>query len=102
MANTRITADMSVKDMLMAMSDGNSGAVICMCQMLESDPMACLDILLFDTMGIYGFEIFKLWNNCCNRDMRKFMKTIQAFRKGKFTKEEIHENLARRYPKPFI
>lgn len=102
MANTRITADMSVIDALMAMSDGNSGAVICMCQMLMLDPISCLDILLLDTMGIYGFDIFKLWSNCCNRDMDKLMETIQAFREGKFTEEEIHENLARRYPKPFI
>ena len=100
--NTRITADMSVKDVLITMSEGNPGALTCMFQMLESDPMACLDILLFDTMGIYGSKIYMVWNDCCNRDMRKFKETIQAFREGKFTEEEIQENLARPYAKPFI
>lgn len=100
--NTRITSDMNGQEILMAMSDGNPGALTCMLQMLESDPMAFLDILLFDTMGIYGSKIYMVWNDCCNRDMRKFKETIQAFREGKFTEEEIQENLARPYAKPFI
>ncbi len=56
--NTRITSDMNGQEILMAMSDGNPGALTCMLQMLESDPMAFLDILLFDTMGIYGSKIY--------------------------------------------
>ncbi len=100
--NTRITADMSVQDMLITMSEGNPGALTCMMQMMTSDPMALLDILLFDSMGIYGSKIYMVWNDCCGRDMAKFKETIQAFREGKFTEEEIHENLSRPYAKPFI
>lgn len=100
--NTRITADMSVQDILITMSEGNPGALTCMMQMMTSDPMALLDILLFDSMGIYGSKIYMVWNDCCGRDMAKFKETIQAFREGKFTEEEIHENLSRPYAKPFI
>ncbi len=102
MENTRITSDMSIEEMLVTMSEGNPGALTFMIQMLNSDPMAFLDILLFDSMGIYGSKIYMVWNDCCNRDMRKFKETIQAFREGKFTKEEIQENLDRPYAKPFI
>ena len=56
--NTRITSDMNGQEILMAMSDGNPVALTCMLQMLASDPMAFLDILLFDTMGIYGSKIY--------------------------------------------
>lgn len=101
-ANTRITADMSFQDMLITMSEGNPGALTCMMQMLNSDPMALMDILLFDSMGIYGSKIYMVWNDCCGRDMAKFKETIQAFREGKFSEEEIHENLSRPYAKPFI
>ena len=100
--NTRITADMTMMDMLITMSEGNPGALTCLMQMLESDPMAMLDILLFDSMGIYGSKIYMVWNDCCGRNMEKFKKTIQAFREGKFTEQEIHDNLSRVRAKPFI
>ena len=101
--NTRITADMSMQDMLITMCEGNPGALTCMMQMIQTDPMTgMMDILLFDSMGIYGSKIYMVWNDCCGRDMGKFRETIQAFRDGKFTEEEIHENLSRVYAKPFI
>lgn len=100
--NTRITADMSMQDVLITMSEGNPGALTCMMQMLQTNPMSFMDILLFDKMGIYGSKIYMVWNDCCGRDMKKFKDTIQAFREGKFSEEEIHENLNRPYAKPFI
>ena len=100
--NTRITTDMSMQDMLITMSEGNPGALICMIQMMNSDPMALLDIMLFDSIGIYGSKIYKVWNDCCGRDMGKFKETIQAFRDWKFSEKEIHENLSRVRAKPFI
>lgn len=100
--NTRITTDMSMQDMLITMSEGNPGALTCMMQMMNSDSMALLDIMLFDSIGIYGSKIYMVWNDCCGRDMRKFKETIQAFREGKFSEEEIHENLSRVRAKPFI
>ena len=99
---TRITANMSMEEMLITMSEGNPGALTCMMQMMNSDPMALLDILLFDSMGIYGSKIYMVWNDCCGRDMKKFKETIQAFREGKFSVEEIQENLSRVRAKPFI
>lgn len=101
--NTRITADMSMIEMLDTMCEGNPGALTCMMQMIQTDPMTgMMDILLFDSMGIYGSKIYMVWNDCCGRDMGKFKETIQAFREGKFSDEEIHKNLSRPYAKPFI
>lgn len=101
--NTRITANMSVQDMLITMCDGNPGALTFMMEMIQDDPMTgILDILLFDSMGIYGSKIYMVWNDCCGRDMEKFRETLRAFREGKFTEEEIHENLSLPYAKPFI
>lgn len=100
--NTRIIDGMTLQEILITMSEGNPGALTCMIQMLNSDLRNFSDILLFDKMGIYGSQIYIVWNDCCNRDMRKFKETIQAFREGKFTEEEIQKNLARPHAQPFI
>lgn len=102
MAKERITADMSIDDMVVTMSEGNPGALTCMVNMLNYNPMALLDILFFDTMEIYGSKIYMLWNDCCGRDMDKFNKTIQYIREGKVSKEKVHENLNRVRAEPFI
>ena len=102
MAKKRITADMSIEDMIVTMSEGNPGALTCMVNMLNYNPMAHLDILFFDTMEIYGSKIYMLWNDCCERDMDKFNKTIQYIREGKVSKEKVHENLNRVRAEPFI
>ncbi|MBE5812584.1 MAG: hypothetical protein E7314_02915 [Clostridiales bacterium] len=102
MANTRITANMNIKEILITMCDGNPGALTCMMQMLQSDPLALFDILFFDTMEIYGEKIYMLWNDCCGRDMTKFKETIEYLKSGKISKEKIHENLNRPYAVPFI
>jgi len=102
-SNTRITGNMSVKDMLVTMCDGNPGALTFMLQLVQAEPVTgVMDILLFDSLGIYGSKIYMLWNDCCRRDMVKVQETITAFRLGKFSREEIHENLSRPYAKPFI
>ena len=102
MANERITASMDMQEMLITMSEGNPGALTCMLEMLQTDPMALLDILYFDSMGIYGSKIYMLWNDCCGRDMSKLRETIQYLRSGAVSKEEIHENLNRVRAEPFI
>ena len=100
---TRITKDMTTETMLITMCDGNPGALTCMMEMIQHDTFSgIMDIMLFDSMGIYGSKIYMVWNDCCGRDMEKFKETLKAFREGKFTEEEIHQNLSLPYAKPFI
>ena len=102
MAEERIKANMTMQDALIEMAEGNPGALTCMLEMLKSDSTALLDILYFDSMEIYGEKIYKLWNDCCNRDMDKFCETLKYLKSGKISKEEIQENLNSVYAKPFI
>lgn len=99
--NLRINASMTVIDAIIAMCEGNPGALDCMMQMMESYNEAMHDILLFDSLAVYGEKIYMLWNDCCSRDMSKFRKTIQAIRAGRISEEELHENLGRMKAKPF-
>ena len=98
----KINENMTIQDVLIAMSEGNPGALVCMIGMFETNPLALFDIMFFDTMEIYGEKIYCLWNDCCNRDTVKFKQTLEYLKYGILSKEEIHENLNRPYAKPFI
>ena len=102
--NVRLTDPMmTTQDMLINMCDGNPGALTCMIGMLKRDAgKAVLQILQFDMLGIYGSKIYMVWNDCCGRDYDKLDETIQAFAEGKFTREQIHENLNQVRARPFI
>ena len=104
MANNknRIVDNMTVEDVIITMAEGNPGAITCMVELINGWVMTLPDILLLDSMGIYGGKLYMLWNDCCGRDNEKFKKTLQAFHEGKFTEEEIHENLSRVRAEPFI
>lgn len=99
---TRLTSEMSIKEAIITMSEGNPGALTCMMEMIDSNPMALLDILYFDSLGIYGSKIYMLWNDCCNRDMNKLNETLRYFREGDISEEEIHANLDKVRAEPFI
>ena len=42
---TRLTSEMGIKEAIIEMSEGNPGAITCMMEMMNSNPMAMLDIL---------------------------------------------------------
>lgn len=99
----KISVEMDTMDVLYIMSEGNPGALTCIMQMMQIDPMAgMMNLLLLDNLEVYGAKIYMIWNDSCKRDLKKFNETLQAFREGRFSKEEIHENLNRPYAKPFI
>lgn len=99
----RLTDDMDVDGMLIAMWDGNTEALQCMVTILEDDQKKGIeDIRLLDSLEIYGKKISVIWNICCKCNIKEFKKTLKAFRKGKYTKEKIHENLSGDYVKPFV
>lgn len=103
MANVRLTdPNMTIEDAVISMADGNPGAVFCMTAMMNSNPMAMLDILYFDSLGIYGEKIYMLWNDCCDRSMEKLNATLKYFRSGKVSREKILENLSQVRATPFI
>ena len=98
----RIHARMTVEKMLTMMSEANPGALNCLVSMLRTGPQGFMDILLMDSLGIYGSKIHMLWADCCGQDMTKMQETLMAFRQGKFTREQIHANLSQVKAIPFI
>ena len=101
MGNEKITGNMSMIDMLMVMAEGNPGAFTVLTQMMKS-PSGLFDILLLDSLDIRGAKIWMLYNDCSNRNMGKYNRTLMALRCSAYTPEEIHENLELSYSIPFL
>ena len=53
-------------------------------------------------MGIRGFKLERFINDCCQRRIEKFNRTMMMVRNGVFEENEIITNLNFRQPIPFI
>lgn len=94
---TRINLEDTGMSILTKMSDGNPGAPHAMMDILEKardiDPQSALGgigaILSFDTIGVYGTEIYILYNDQCNRDVRELLMLMRAHQLGFISESRI-------------
>lgn len=85
MSNERINLNDSTMDVVVKMSEGNPGAMNVLMQILSNggkiDPDGFMGglgtILLLDTYGIYGSDIYILNNDICERDLPKTLVVYQ-------------------------
>lgn len=91
--NNRITQDMDVPYIIQIMCDNSDNANTCVMEMMKFSPFALSELLVLDKFGIYGEDIYILWNDSCDRNMKKLFQTIEIFKEEKFSYDEIHENL---------
>lgn len=98
MQKERIKLTDSTMDVMMKMSDGNPGALNVLMQMLKSDsidPDAAMgglgSILLLDTWGIYGSDIYILNNDICDRDLPKTLAVLRATQMGMFSSDILKD-----------
>ncbi len=88
-------------DVVMKMADGNPGAISAMIEILKNaeriDSQGAMGglgaILLLDTFKIYGTEIYILYNDQCNRDVRKFLMLLRACQLG-FIPDSLLQSIA--------
>lgn len=89
-------------DVIIKMADGNPGAITAMMAIMEKhdeiDPQAIMGgmgaIMILDTWGIYGTEIYILWNDKCNRDVRQMLMLMRATQMGMFSHTKLKEMAA--------
>lgn len=98
MSNERIKLTDSTMDVVVKMSDGNPGAMNVLMQMLKpnnidpNDRMGGLGaILLMDTYGIYGTDIYILNNDICDRDLAKTLAVLRATQMGMFSSSVLKD-----------
>lgn len=100
-SETKIKSDMSIKDTIVTMGEGNPGAIELLAKMFK-EPFGLLEVLACDSLGIRGSKLYMLYNDCCGRNMAKFHRTLKLLRLGVFDNNEIHSNLGLTYAIPFI
>ena len=88
----RIKLTDNVQDIMFKMSDGNSGALTVLMKLLapnKIDPDTALpgigEILQLDSYGIYGTDIYVLWNDICRGDLVKMLTILRATQLGLFS-----------------
>lgn len=95
----RIKLEDSLQDVLIKMSEGNPGSISCMMAILQEhdkiDPDAALSgieaILMLDTYGIYGTDIYILFSDKCDKDIRQMLMLMRATQLGYFSDVRLRE-----------
>jgi len=93
--------NMSMKDVLVMLGEGNPGALSVMCQMLkegpEIDPQSAdpfLAVLALDTHEIYGSDIWILYKDICGQDMTKMLGVLRSIQLGHTRESEVKDQIA--------
>lgn len=87
---SKINLSDNTMDVIVKMSDGNPGAMDVIIKLLtQGDSIDINDvmggvgkILLLDTYGIYGADIYVLYNDICERNLSKMVAVIRATQLG--------------------
>jgi len=88
--NNILTLDDTLEDIVVKMSKGNPGAMSAIVSLLSEYPLAdplnplkeLAPILTFDYLGIYGTDLYIIWNDKCNRDVYKIFILIRSIQLG--------------------
>jgi hypothetical protein len=93
----RIQLNMSTKDMLITLGEGNPGALTVLVNMLsrneEIDPQAALGAingaLQLDAYGIYGSDIWILFKDICKQSMVHMLAVLRAVQMGQLSERTL-------------
>lgn len=99
---SRIQLRDTLADVVTKMSEGNPGALDAMSRIIKEhnaiDPQAAMGgmgaILLLDTWEIYGTAIYILFNDKCDRDIRRMLVLMRATQLGFFPSNRLKEMAA--------
>lgn len=93
MGQNRIQLKDSVMDVVMKMSENNPGAMTCIMEVLGYKNFYIVDGLMYilqcDDIGLYGTQLYMLWNDCCNRDPKLFELVIRNYQMGHLKAADI-------------
>lgn len=89
---SRIQLQDSTMDVVVKMSNGNPGAMNAIMEILSKGKLVDPDdsmqglgsILMLDTWGIYGTDIYVLYSDICGKDLSKMLAVIRATQLGFF------------------
>ncbi len=91
----------NMMSIVLKMSQGNSGAANVMVQLFiknaDIDPDSVFGeystVLMLDSMGIYGSEIWILFKDICDQNIHKMILLLRAVQLGYVTWDEVYDAL---------
>lgn len=94
---SRLTMNMTSGDALIALAEGNPGAVTVLLQLLQKagqiDPDAAFGglaaVMALDTEGFYGPRIWMLYKDVCHQDLTKTVGMLRAVQLGIISSETL-------------
>ena len=95
------TKDMSLKELILLMCEGDPEALNVILQMLDSKA-GLLNVYLLDSLGIRGHKIWMLYNDCCGQDLDKLYRTLTLLAGGGYSYDEMDANFALPRAIPFL
>ena len=97
MFNGKIKITDTMYDIIIKLSEGNPGALSFLFEIIKyyGNDQANLiaDFLIIDNMRLYGSYLYMLWNDCCNRDVKKSLEVIKGYRLGHIKDSDIKERI---------
>lgn len=98
MEKLRINLSDSISTVFTKMADGNPGALKVLLEMIkisETGVNGLFTILNLDSLGIYGTDIYVLYNDICDRNISKTMAMISAVELGILQEEILKDACSR-------
>jgi hypothetical protein len=78
----------TISDIMVKMSDNNSGALNVLINLIQ---YSVVPVIILDNCKIYGSGIYILYNDKCNRDIKKFIKLLLATSINIITENKLKE-----------
>jgi len=94
---SRLTLSDTTSSAITKMSEGNPGTITALSEIFKHtsriDPqlrIGAMGVLLsLDTYEIYGTEIYILYNDKCDRDIRRFLMLLRTVQLGLFNRTKL-------------
>lgn len=97
MNKERIKLTDNIMDVVLKMSDSNPGAMNTLMQIIEYGRTESIQggglryILLFDSLGIYGTDMYVLNSDICQGDISKMLAVLEAVQFGLFSGDVLRD-----------
>lgn len=100
---SKINLQDTILEVLTKMSNGNPGATVALFELVEHNEEVDPDdfmkqmgsVLSLDTYGIYGTDIYILFNDICNKDVVKMIAVLRATQLGFFSAATLKDACSR-------
>lgn len=91
---TRLNIFGTLSDNFISFAGGNPGALNTLCELQkEAKDRTALFLLTLDRMELYERHLYMLWNDCCNRDIKKVIRILELYEREIITQKDIDERI---------